>query len=353
MSKITVGVIFGGKSGEHEVSLNSAANVMEAMDTSRYDIVKLGITKEGQWKRYCGQIENIRQNTWQEDKENIEEGFHVFDQSGIAAEIDIYFPVLHGPNGEDGTIQGFFEIAGKPYVGCGVFASAVGMEKTAAKELFRQAGIPIVDYIAFYINEWQQDQEAIIKSAEAELGYPMFIKPVNMGSSVGISKIKDRADFIPAVEKAFKHDIKLLIEKMVDGREIECAVCGNFDAVGSTPGEVIPSREFYDYDSKYNDGDKSRVIIPAELDSKTAEKVKDYAVRAFKAIDGSGLSRVDFFLEKNSGKIYINEINTMPGFTQISMYPKMMQHDGLTYAALIDRLIELGFERYEIRKTRQ
>lgn len=346
-SKLTVGVVFGGKSGEHEVSLNSAFHVVEAINKEKYDVVMIGITKEGQWHIYNGSAGKVRRNSWQQDEENIIREVDFMDPKGPIGKIDIFFPVLHGPNGEDGTVQGFFTILNKPYVGCGVFASSAGMDKVASKILFEAAGIPIVPYVSFFAEEWNSEQETLIAQMEETLSYPIFIKPVNMGSSVGISKTKNRAELQKAIENALLYDTKILAEKFIDGREIECAVLGNFHASASTPGEIIPSREFYDYESKYMDGDASRVVIPAEITAEQAALVKKYALQAFRAIDGSGLCRADFFIDKTNGSLYINEVNTMPGFTEISMYPKMMLHEGLTYTELIEKLIELGLEKYE------
>lgn len=345
--KMTVGVVFGGKSGEHEVSLNSAFHVIEAIDKEKYDVIMIAITKEGQWCQYSGEVANVRNNTWWQDEKNVNCDIGYMQPGGVMEKIDIFFPVLHGPNGEDGTIQGFFTIFNKPYVGCGVFASAVGMDKVAAKVLFEKAGIPVVPYISFYTEEWTAQKEKLIAEMEELLSYPIFIKPVNMGSSVGISKVKTRRELEEAVENALLYDTKILAEQFIDGREIECAVLGNFHATASTPGEIIPSREFYDYESKYMDGDASRVVIPAEITKEQAELVRKYACEAFRAIDGSGLCRADFFIDKANGNLYINEVNTMPGFTEISMYPKMMMHDGCSYAELIEKLIELGLEKHE------
>jgi D-alanine-D-alanine ligase len=351
MEKINVGVLFGGKSGEHEVSLVSAFNVMNAMDGEKYNIIKIGITKQGQWLVYNGPIENIKNNTWQSDVQNV-----IKSTAKVNEEIDgvdIFFPVLHGPNGEDGTVQGYFEVLAKPYVGCGVFASSAGMDKVAAKVLFENAGIPIVPYVTFYSEDWETNKNELIKKMEEQLAYPIFIKPVNMGSSVGINKVKNKEDLAEAVDNALKYDNKVLAEKFINAREIECAVLGNYHATASTAGEIIPSREFYDYASKYLDGDESRIEIPANITKEQMALVKTYALKAFKAIDGSGLSRVDFFIDKDDDRIYINEINTMPGFTQISMYPKMVMYDGISYQELIETLIKLGFSRHEKHTNRK
>lgn len=351
MKKTIIGVLFGGKSGEHEVSLISAFNVMNAINKDKYEIIKIGITKDGQWLIYNGQSENIKNNTWQKDASNVIDDKSYINETLDA--VDIFFPVLHGPNGEDGTVQGYFEVLQKPYVGCGIMASSVGMDKVAAKVLFQNAGVPIVPYDNFHYEEWQSNKQQIIQKLEENLTYPIFIKPVNMGSSVGISKAKDRESLNFAIENAFNYDEIVLAEKFINAREIECAVLGNFDAKASTPGEIIPSREFYDYSSKYLDGDESRVEIPANITKQQSDMIKSYAVKAFRAINGSGLARVDFFIDKDNDEIYINEVNTMPGFTSISMYPKMIMHDGIGYSQLIEILIELGFARYEKRANRK
>lgn len=346
--KINLGVVFGGKSGEHDVSLNSSYNVIKAIDKNKYDITMIGITSDGQWLIYGGDAENIKNGTWEQDTKNIKSDFSVFKDE-IFSKIDIFFPVLHGTFGEDGTIQGFFEMLDKPYVGCGVMASSVAMDKTVAKVVFKSEGIPVVDGITVYKTDII-DIEHCIEKILSEFSFPVFIKPANMGSSVGISKAHDKEELKIALLEAAKYDNKILIEKFIKCKEIEMAVLGNETPNASCAGYVIPCNEFYDYEAKYLSGDDSEIIIPAPIPSEISDQLKDYAVKAFMAIGGSGLSRVDFFIEEGSNNIYLNEINTMPGFTNISMYPKLWEASGISYPDLIEKLIVLGFERYNKRK---
>lgn len=345
IKKQVVAVVFGGQSGEHEVSLMSSSNVIKAMDREKYDVVTIGITREGKWMIYNGDVEKIQNGQWENEKESLLEDFSI--NHPILKSIDVVFPVLHGPRGEDGTVQGLFELANIPYVGCGVLASAVGMDKIYTKTLYEKEGLPQGKYLLIMRKNWRRKQEETIKIIEDNLSYPIFIKPANMGSSVGITKAHDRDGLIVGMNEAAIYDRKILLEENIDCREIECAVLGNDDPEASVLGEIIPSNEFYDYKAKYLDDDKSRLLIPAPLDEKTTETIRELAVKAFKTIDGSGLARLDFFVEKNTGKIYINEINTLPGFTNISMYPKLWEYSGLSYSKLIDRLIELAIERFE------
>ena len=343
--KLVVGVIFGGQSGEHEVSLMSSYNVIKAMDKERYDVVTIGITKEGKWMIYNGDVEKIRNGQWEREKVHLIEDFAI--NHPILNSIDVVFPVLHGPRGEDGTIQGLFELANIPYVGCGVLASAIGMDKIYTKTLYEKVGLPQGKYLLIMRKDWKDNQEKSIEEIEEKLSYPIFIKPANMGSSVGITKAHNREDLIRGMNEAALYDRKLLLEENIDCREIECAVLGNDEPEASVLGEIIPSNEFYDYHAKYLDDGASSLIIPAPLDDKTSQTIRQLAIKAFKAIDGSGLARLDFFVEKNTGEIYINEINTLPGFTNISMYPKLWEYSGLPYNKLIDRLIELALERFK------
>ncbi|WP_281672644.1 D-alanine--D-alanine ligase family protein [Pseudoramibacter alactolyticus] len=336
--KIKLGVVFGGQSGEHEVARVSAYNVLQAVDRTKYDVTTIGITKDGRWLIYTGDWDKLPDGSWQEDTGHLQEDFSLLTDPAIRA-IDVFFPIMHGPMGEDGTIQGVFEMMGKPYVGCGVLASAVGMDKVVSKILFEKAGIPVVPYRAFHAADWQRDQAMQITSAET-LGYPLFIKPVNMGSSVGITKAHDRAELIAGVRQALNYDSKILVETFIDAREIECAVLEEQGHIQTTlPGEVVASKEFYDYEAKYADDQDSKIEIPAQIDDATTAQIRDFAAKAFAAIDGSGLSRVDFFVDNRDGRLYINEVNTLPGFTDISMYPMMWQHMGVSYAELVERLI--------------
>jgi len=342
-NKIKIGIIFGGRSTEHEVSLVTAESVLKNIDMEKYDITMIGITKKGQWLKYAGPINKISTGEWQELAEK--EVFHWEECKSF----DVIFPLLHGCNGEDGTIQGLFELAEVPYVGSGVLGSALGMDKAYAKIIFEREGIPQGDYITFTRKQIYNDLESVIEHIESKLEYPCFVKPSNAGSSIGVNKAKDRMELQKALKIAAEYDGRILVEEFINGREVECAVLGNDEPAASTVGEIIPGKEFYDYDAKYKD-ENSRIIIPADLPADTVELIRNYAVKAFKSLDCSGLSRVDFFVHKETGKVYINEINTMPGFTSISMYPKLWEASGLPYSKLIDKLLELAIERFEDKK---
>lgn len=345
---INVGVIFGGKSGEHEVSLQSAYNVITAIEKSKYDVTLIGITREGRWSIYSGDVEKIREDSWEEDPANSWDFSFTSDEA--FGKIDILFPVLHGTFGEDGTIQGLFEMLDKPYVGCGVLASSAAMDKDTAKRLFASVGIPVADWVIFSRSEILSDADRCANVAEEDFGYPVFVKPANMGSSVGISKAHDRKELIEALREAAIYDIKILVEKAINAHEVEIAVLGNTDIEVSCPGIIVPCHEFYDYEAKYLTGDDSKIIIPAPIPEETAELIREYAKKAFAVINGTGLSRIDFLLSKDTGNVYLNEINTLPGFTNISMYSKLWAECGVKYADLIERLINLGFERYNMRR---
>ncbi|MCX7748634.1 MAG: D-alanine--D-alanine ligase [Clostridia bacterium] len=361
--KRRVAVIFGGQSSEHEVSRVSAESVIRNIDRNKFDVAMIGITKEGRWLPYDGPVELLGSGEWEAyAKQKYLAKSQVLASSGENSVslilktsmpedggIDVVFPVLHGCNGEDGTIQGLFELAGIPYVGSGVLGSALGMDKAYAKIIFEKAGIPQGKYLTFNKKQFQQSKEQVISQVEKELTYPCFIKPSNAGSSVGVSKAHNREELIAAFELAAKHDRRILVEEFINGREVECAVLGNEDPIASTVGEVIPCNEFYDYQAKYIDNN-SQIKIPADLPKDTVEEVREYAVKAYKALDCAGLSRVDFFVHKETGKVYINEINTLPGFTSISMYPKLWEASGIPYQELIERLIDLAIERYEDNK---
>jgi len=393
MEKIRVGILFGGRSGEHEVSLLSAASVLNAIDKEKYEVVPIGITKDGRWLT-AEHAENLLQGKLVLEPRNLRAGDPdtttsaavlargeavvvppepVHRRSGLvpfqtdasmmrrasdrAINVDVIFPVLHGTFGEDGTIQGLLELADIPYVGAGVLGSAAGMDKDIMKSLFIAAGIPIVKHVTILRGAWEKDPKKIQKLVESKLTYPVFVKPANLGSSVGISKAHNRKELGPAIEEAAKFDRKIVIEQAVGGdkekaREIECSVLGNDEPAASVPGEIIPVKEFYDYDAKYL-AEGSELIIPAKLTKAQTKKVQELAVRAFQAVDCSGLARVDFLMDPRTKKIYLNEINTMPGFTAISMYPKLWAASGLAYADLIDRLIQLGIERHEDKKKNQ
>ncbi|HET9908363.1 MAG TPA: D-alanine--D-alanine ligase family protein [Anaerolineales bacterium] len=352
--KLHVAVIFGGRSGEHEVSLMSARSVLSVLDVQRYEVTQIGITHEGVWLTGENVLEKFESNTTDGllpvivSPDPSEKGIFVLENgSGFRkwADVDVFFPVLHGTFGEDGTIQGLFELADVAYVGAGVVGSAVGMDKGIFKEVMRANDIPVVESVMVLRSEIEKDMGAVIEKAEKMGAYPLFAKPANLGSSVGVTKCRNRSDMQEGLMEAMSFDRRVLIERGVgDVREIEVSVLGNDEPVASVCGEVIPSREFYSYESKYIDG-TSGLQIPAELPAETAEQIRQYAVRAYKLIDSAGMARVDFFVERDTNRIYLNELNTIPGFTKISMYPKLWQASGLPYHKLVDRLIELALER--------
>jgi D-alanine-D-alanine ligase len=394
MKKIRVGILFGGRSGEHEISLLSAASVFNAIDENKYEVVPIGITKEGRWVT-AADAERLLQGKVEDHKHlragdpeatpgaavlakgeavvvppepqkhgsltpfETDASSHALTRRATdrAIDVDVIFPVLHGTFGEDGTIQGLLELADLPYVGAGVLGSAAGMDKDIMKSLFRASGLPIVKHVTLLRSEWETKAKKVEKFVESKLKYPVFVKPANLGSSVGISKAHDRKELGPAIEEAAKFDRKIVIEQGVGGRkqkarEIECSVLGNDNAEASLPGEIVPSTEFYDYNAKYLD-EGSQLIIPAKLSKSETKQVQRLAIAAFKAVDCSGLARVDFLMEPKSRKIYLNEINTMPGFTAISMYPKLWAASGVSYSDLIGRLIQLGLDRHEEKKKNQ
>lgn len=351
--KLRVAVLFGGRSGEHEVSLMSARSVLAALDPAKYEIFPVGITHAGNW--FVG--ENVLDLLEQGRTESLDHAF-IFpepDYPGLyvlrnkkhekLTDLDVIFPVLHGTFGEDGTMQGLFELANAAYVGAGVVGSAVGMDKGIFKDVMRAHNIPVVESVLLLRSEIESDIEAAIRKAESVSGYPLFTKPANLGSSVGITKCNSRADLGEGLMEAAMFDRRILVERGVtNAREIEVSVLGNDQPIASVPGEVLPSREFYSYESKYIDG-TSGLVIPAELPPHTAEHIRDLAMRAYKAIDCAGMARADFFLEKDSGRVFLNELNTLPGFTKISMYPKLWDATGTSYPELVDRLIQLALER--------
>jgi len=360
--KIRVGLIFGGRSGEHEVSLASARSVMGAIDRDKYEVVLVGITKEGRWiasgdpmraleagDAGASQPAALLGDPSRRGLMRLKDTERAVEATRLA-ELDVVFPVLHGPYGEDGTVQGLLELAGIPYVGAGVTGSAVGMDKAIFKDVMRAHGLPIVDSLVFKRKEWDADPEGVMERIEERLGYPVFTKPVNLGSSVGISKCHDRAGLAAGLAEAARYDRKLLIEAAVPAaREIEVSVLGNDDPIASVPGEILPSREFYSYDSKYLDTgkDASQLLIPAPISSEQAELARDLAIRAYKAIDCAGMARADFLLSGETEELYVNELNTLPGFTVISMYPKLWEATGIPYPELIDCLIGYALERYD------
>ena len=374
MKKIRVGVIYGGRSGEHEVSVASAASIIKHLDRSRYEPVPIRIEKDGRWTladkaptaiSAADVIHQARLEAARPIRPGLEAHLvaHPGEETVLAIErrsgsdiegratvtgvgLDVVFPVLHGPYGEDGTVQGLLELANVPYVGAGVLGSAVGMDKAVMKTLFLARHLPVGPYVVVLRHEWQKGMQEISDRVAAELRYPVFVKPANLGSSVGISKAKTPADLMTAMELALQFDRKIVIEAAVpNAREIECAVLGNDEPQASVPGEIIPSREFYDYEAKYLD-ESSKSVIPADLAGEQIREVQRLAVAAFRAVDCAGMARVDFFLARDSGHIFVNEVNTIPGFTTISMYPKMWEASGLSYPELIDRLISLALERH-------
>ena len=353
MKKIRVGILFGGKSAEHEISLLSAKNVIEALDKNKYEPVLIGIDKSGRWlmnepSRFL--LNSTDPKLIALNKANSEsvalapqsEGRLTSLNNGhLDQSVDVVFPILHGPFGEDGTIQGLLKLANVPFVGAGVLGSAVGMDKDVMKRLLREAGIPIPKFLVF-----RRGEHITFEPVTRAFGLPVFVKPANLGSSVGISKAKDRAGFDKAVADAFRYDGKILVEEAIQGREIECAVLGNDEPIASVPGEIIPTHEFYDYEAKYIDEHGAKLEAPAKLDADTTKRVQELAVRAFKTLNCEGMGRVDFFL-KPDGTLLVNEINTIPGFTKISMYPRLWGLSGISYTELIDRLIQLAMERFE------
>jgi D-alanine-D-alanine ligase len=352
MKKIKVGIIFGGKSAEHEISLRSAKNVIEALDRSKYESVLIGINKDGQWFL----VDNKKFLSSQIFKFNkkIDKAVALVPQSNgrlidlktgrLVKVVDVVFPILHGPFGEDGTLQGLLKLANIPFVGASVLGSAVGMDKDVMKRLLREAGLPIGKFLTITENDIPT-YEKVIKN----LGQPFFIKPANMGSSVGVSKVKDKKDYQKAIQEAFNYDLKIILEENIVGREIECAILGNDDPRASIPGEVIPSHDFYSYEAKYLDKNGARLEIPAKLSGQLIKKVQALAIKTFQILNCEGFGRVDSFLREN-GDILVNEINTIPGFTSISMYPKLWEASGISYPDLIDKLIQLAFERFEKEK---
>ena len=397
MKKIRVGILFGGRSGEHEVSLLSAASVFKAIDKNKYEVVPVGITKQGRWLTSADAERLLQGKASEQDSRQLRAGdpdatpgaallakgeavvvppepqqqgssLTPFETDARAAgltrraadraiNVDIIFPVLHGTFGEDGTIQGLLELADLPYVGAGVLGSAAGMDKDIMKSLFRAAELPIVKHVTALRSEWETNPKKVQRLVESKLKYPVFVKPANLGSSVGISKARQRKELGPAIQEAAKFDRKIVIEQGVGGRkqkarEIECSVLGNDQPKASVPGEIVPGKEFYDYTAKYLD-EGSELIIPAKLTKAETRKVQELAIKAFQTVDCSGLARVDFLMDPKNRKIYVNEINTMPGFTAISMYPKLWAASGLAYPDLIERLIEFGLERHREKKKNQ
>ena len=355
MSKDRICVIFGGRSAEHEISILSASFVMDSMDTSRHEIIPVGISKDGIWHRITADVTAIKDlNDPRLEALITERGGEIVSPSVILGEADYAFPVLHGPYGEDGTIQGFFEIMDLPYAGCGVATSAIAMDKIFAKRLMERAGLPVLPYVAALRRDvmGEGERRAVIGRIEDELGYPLFVKPANMGSSVGVSMAADRGGLDTALDLALQYDERIIVEAMCHGREFEAAVLGNDEPEAARAvGEIIHRAAFYDYETKYTDG-AAELSIPADIPAELADEIRSLAVKAYEAMGGSGYSRVDFFMDEASGRPVVNEMNSIPGFTMYSMFPSLWASSGLDASSLIERIIELGYERYCIKNSR-
>ena len=366
--RLRVGVLFGGRSGEHEVSLHSARAVMGALERAGHEVVPIGITKEGRWLVSGDPLRALASGDLGNEQTATmlpEPGHPVISgqlpvatrganplstdhQPLTPVDLDLIFPVLHGTYGEDGTVQGLFELASLPYAGSGVLGSALGMDKVVQKTLWRGLGLPVVDFMAVLRRDLEGDPDSVLDRVERTLGYPCFAKPANLGSSVGVNKAHDRDELRFGLEDAARYDTKILVERGVDARELECGVLGNAEPEASVVGEILPGAEFYDYRAKYLDTG-SQALIPADIPAETADEVRRLAIAAFKAVDAGGLARVDFFLERATGTLYLNEINTMPGFTEISMYPKLWEASGISFPELVDRIAQLGLDRFQER----
>jgi D-alanine-D-alanine ligase len=352
--RLRIGVLFGGRSGEHEVSLASAASVIRALDTEKYEAVPIGITKDGRWLVGTSASQKLLPEVLKTGERVVlppdPSSSALVSLGGGSAQpsvkVDVIFPVLHGTFGEDGTVQGLLELAGVPYVGAGVLGSAVGMDKDLQKRLFREARIPVVAALAISRHEWEAKRGAVLVSVKTKFKFPLFVKPATLGSSVGMTRVSNAAELPAAMDLAAEFAQKIVVERAIRGREIEVSVLGNDEPKASIPGEIIPHREFYDYAAKYLETG-TRLEIPAKLNKKQVAQFQEYAVRAFRSIECMGMARVDFFLERGTGKIYLNEVNTIPGFTSISMYPKMWEASGIPYSELISRLIELALEQHK------
>src|SRR5229473_2631726 len=355
-TRLRVGVLFGGRSSEQEVSLQSARAVMDALGQAGHEVIPIGISKTGRFLVGGDPLRALSSGdfTGEQSATMLPEpgGEHRLQTTPSAASLDVLFPVLHGTFGEDGTVQGLFELAAVPYAGAGVLGSALGMDKVVQKTLWRGMGLPVVDFVSLRRRDLENDLDAALNRVELSIGYPCFTKPANLGSSVGVSKARNRAELEVGLHDAARYDAKLLVERGVDARELECGVLGNDEPIASVVGEIVPGAEFYDYRAKYLDTG-SQALIPADISADLADEVRRMAVAAFKAVDAAGLARVDFFLERNSGRLYLNEINTMPGFTEISMYPKLWQASGVSFAELVTRVAELGIERFAERARNQ
>jgi D-alanine-D-alanine ligase len=348
--RLRVGVLFGGRSGEHEVSLASAASVIRGLDPDKYEPVPIGVTKEGHWLVGEGATKMLPEilkggRRVMLTADPTEAALIPLDRGVGAQRFDVIFPVMHGTFGEDGTIQGMLELAGLPYVGAGVLGSSIGMDKDVAKRLCQKSAIPVVPWVTVRRWHWEKEPQAVKAAIEEKFPYPVFVKPATLGSSVGMTKVHNPEELAPALDLAAEYGVKILVEKAVDAREIEVSVLGNHEPRASIPGEIVPHREFYDYTAKYLE-EGTRLLIPANLKAAQVRRIQTLAVDAFQALELSGMARVDFFLEKKRGKLYLNEVNTIPGFTSISMYPKLWEASGISFRELIDKLIELAFEMH-------
>ena len=357
MKKIKVGVLFGGKSGEHEVSRASASSIIDGLNKDKYDVIPIYISKEGKWMnprdslKLLMELKLLAKENEKRIKSSINEnrlislpGADEYDEKENF--IDIIIPALHGTFGEDGTIQGLLEIYDIPYIGAGVMASAVGMDKSIMKTIFRDYGLPVCNFITIKRKDWEKNKKDNLNLVEKRIGFPLFVKPANLGSSIGITKVYKKKDLENAGDLAVVYDRKIIIEEAINAREIECSVLGNDDPIVSVPGEIIPEGEFYNYYTKYTPG-KMKLIVPAPLEDDKTKEIQSYAIKAFKAIDCAGMARVDFLMDKDTNKVYVSEINTIPGFTQTSVYSKLFEASGIKYSDLLDKLIELAFERFK------
>ena len=348
--RLRVGVLFGGRSGEHEVSLASAASVIRGLDPDKYEAVPIGITKDGHWLIGEGAVKMLPEvlkggRRVMLTADPTEAALVPLDRGAGAQRLDVIFPVMHGTFGEDGTIQGMLDLAGLPYVGAGVLGSAVGMDKDVSKRLCQDAGIPVVPWVTVHRWRWEKEPQEMRAEIEGKFEYPLFVKPATLGSSVGMSKVHEAGELGAALDLACEYGMKVLVEKAVTAREIEVSVLGNHEPQASVPGEIVPHREFYDYAAKYLE-EGTQLLIPADLKPGQVQKIQNLAVRAFQVLELSGMARVDFFLEKKTGKLYLNEVNTIPGFTSISMYPKLWEASGIPFRELVDKLIELALEMH-------